>query len=61
MVVLQILDKKYYSEIRNFISNNFNKNEIIFFHNLDNNYLVNLYRNANFIFSHLIAKYLTNI
>jgi len=50
--VLQILDKNYFQEINNFILNNFNENEIIFFHNLDNKYLVNLYRNANFyIFS----------
>jgi len=52
VIVLQILDKKYYSEIKNFISNNFDENEIIFFHNLDSNYLVNLYRGASFyIFS----------
>ena len=50
--VLQILDEKYFSIIKNFISNNFEKNEIIFLHDLDNKYLVNLYRNANFyIFS----------
>ena len=50
--VLQILDKNYFQEIKNFISNNFEKNEIIFFHNLDNKYLINLYRNAHFyIFS----------
>ena len=50
--VLQILDKKYFSIINNFISNNFENNEIIFLHNLDSKYLVNLYRKANFyIFS----------
>ena len=50
--VLQILDEKYFSTISNFISNNFEKNEIILLHDLDNKYLVNLYRNANFyIFS----------
>jgi glycosyltransferase involved in cell wall biosynthesis len=50
--VLQILDKKYFLEIKNFIENNFNQNEIIFLHNLDNKYLVNLYKKADlFIFS----------
>ena len=50
--VLQILDKKYFSIIYDFILNNFEKHEIIFLHNLDNKYLVNLYRKATFyIFS----------
>ena len=50
--VLQVLDKKYYSIINNFISNNFEKNEIIFLNNLNNKYLINLYRKATFyIFS----------
>ena len=50
--VLQILDKKYFSLINDFILNNFEKHEIIFLHNLDNKYLVNLYRKATFyIFS----------
>ena len=50
--VLQILDKKYFSEIKKFVDNNFFQNEIIFLYNLDNKYLVNLYKNANlFIFS----------
>ena len=50
--VLQVLDQKYFDEIKNFVSNNFDKSEIIFFHNLNRKYLVNLYGNANFyIFS----------
>ena len=50
--VLQILDKKYFSEIKKFIDKNFFQNEIIFLYNLDNKYLVNLYKKANlFIFS----------
>ena len=50
--VLQILDKKYFDEINKFITKNFQKNEIIFLHNLDNSFLVNLYKNAKFyIFS----------
>jgi len=50
--VLQILDKKYYLEIKKFVDSNFFQNEIIFLNNLDSKYLVNLYKNANlFIFS----------
>ncbi len=50
--VLQILDKKYFNEIIKFVESNFNKNEVIFFHNLDNKYLINLYKRAKlYIFS----------
>ena len=50
--VLQILDKKYFNEIKKFVTSNFQEDEIIFLHNLDNNFLVNLYKNAKFyIFS----------
>ena len=50
--VLQILDKKYFEEIKNFVEINFQKNEIIFLHNLDSKFLVNLYKNSKFyIFS----------
>ena len=50
--VLQILDHKYFLEIKKFVDSNFFKNEIVFLNNLDNKYLVNLYKNANlFIFS----------
>ena len=52
VLVMQILDKDYYFEINDYVKKNFKSNEIIFFHNLDNKYLVNLYRNATFyIFS----------
>ena len=52
ILVLQILDKNYFNEIKKFIKENFEKNEIIFFHNLNNNYLANLYKKAKFyIFS----------
>ena len=52
VLVLQILDRKYFREIQRFVSNNFEKNEIVFFHNLDNIYLLNLYRKAKlYIFS----------
>ena len=50
--VLQILDKKYFLEIKKYVDNNFFDGEVIFFNGLDNKYLVNLYKNANmFIFS----------
>ena len=50
--VLQILDKKYFNEIKKFVELNFQKDEIIFLHDLDSNFLVNLYKNARFyIFS----------
>lgn len=45
--VMQILDKDYFKEINLFISQNSLKNDIIFFHNLDSDYLVNLYKRAN--------------
>ena len=52
VLVLQILDKKYFDEIKKFIEINFQKNEIIFLHNLDSKFLVNLYKNSKFyIFS----------
>ena len=52
ILVLQILDIKYFREINKYILNNFNKNEIILFHNLESKYLVNLYNKATFyIFS----------
>jgi len=50
--VMQILDHNYFLEIESFVSKNFNEGEIIFLHNLNNNYLVNLYKKAKlYIFS----------
>ena len=49
---LQILDKKYFYEIKRFVKINFEENEIIFLHNLDSKFLVNLYKDSKFyIFS----------
>ena len=48
VIVLQVLDNKYFLEIQNYIKNNLNEGEIIFLHNLKSNHLVNLYRKANF-------------
>ena len=50
--VMQILDLKYFNEIKIFIKKNFNQDEIVFLDNLDGKYLANLYQNAQFyIFS----------
>ena len=52
VIVMQILDKKYYKEILDFIKNNFDDEIIIIFSNLNNKHLTSLYRNAHFyIFS----------
>lgn len=52
LLVLQILDKNYYFEIKEYIKSNFFEKEVIIFNSLDNKYLINLYRKAKFyIFS----------
>ena len=55
---MQILDEDYFFEIKNFVKKNFQKNEIIFFHDLNNKYLVNLYQSYILYLFHLIVKYL---
>tara|TARA_B100000989_G_C19494692_1_gene451441 strand:- start:260 stop:1402 length:1143 start_codon:yes stop_codon:yes gene_type:complete len=45
-LVLQILDKKYYYEIKNFIKKNFDKNRVKILINIENKYLKNLYKFA---------------
>ena len=50
--VMQVLDLKYFKEIKKFIKKNFSQNEIILLDNLDGKYLANLYQRAQFyIFS----------
>ena len=52
VLVLQVLDKNYYQEIKNFIRLNSLETDIIILNNLNNKYLINLYRKAKFyIFS----------
>lgn len=52
VLVMHVLDKSYYKEVSKYIKNNFDKDKIIIFSNLDNTYLVDLYKNASFyIFS----------
>ena len=46
ILVLNILDKKYYYEVNKFIDKNFNNNEIKIFINLENKYLINLYKKS---------------
>ncbi len=46
VLVMQILDKNYFNEVKSYISQNFSEGEIIFFHNLSGEYLVNLYKKA---------------
>lgn len=52
LLVLQILDKNYYFEIKEYIKKNYFEKDVIIFDRLDNKYLINLYRKAKFyIFS----------
>ena len=52
IIVLQILDKKYFTELSNYIDQNFDKKNIIILNNIDSKYLPNLYRNSKlYVFS----------
>jgi glycosyltransferase involved in cell wall biosynthesis len=52
VLVMQILDQKYFKEVNSYIQKNFQKNKIIILSNLKKEQLVNLYRNAEvYIFS----------
>ncbi len=52
VIVLTILDQKYFDEIKNFISSNFKKNQILILPNLEIDYLNNIYKNSSiYIFS----------
>ena len=57
VLVLQVLKKNYFEEIKNYINDNFENNEVIIKMNLNIIYLKN-YIKQIFIFFHLIAKYL---
>ncbi len=51
-LVLQIIDKKYFKSINNYIQSNFEKNKIIILKNIDNDNLPNLYKHAElFLFT----------
>ena len=52
LIVLQILDKNYFKEIKDFVEKNFALGDVIILNNLENNYLRLLYKKAKFyIFS----------
>jgi glycosyltransferase involved in cell wall biosynthesis len=52
VLVMQILDKKYFNEVKNYIRNNFQDNKIIIVSNLKREQLANLYKNAKtYVFS----------
>lgn len=52
VLVMQILDKKYFNEVKNYIRNNFKDNKIIIVSNLKREQLANLYKNAKtYVFS----------
>ena len=52
VLIIQVLDRNYFLEIKKYVKTNFKKNEIIFYHNLHSDYLINLYKKAKFyIFS----------
>ena len=54
VLVLQILDRKYFAEINNYISKNFKDGEIVILKNLESKYLVNIYKIHHFIFFFLL-------
>ncbi len=47
ILIVQILDKKYFNQVKNFIKSNFFKKEVLILHNIQNKYLINLYRKAS--------------
>ncbi len=48
VIVLSILDKEYYKKIDLFVKENFQKNEVEILENIENKYLINLYKNSSF-------------
>lgn len=47
VLVMQILDKKYFKEVQKFIQQNFLEGEIVILSNIENEYLIDLYKKAN--------------
>ena len=57
VLVMQILDSKYFSELETFIKKNNLQSKVKIFINLENKYLINLYKNAYlYIFSSYVSK-----
>lgn len=46
VLIMQVLDMKYYDEIKEFIKKNFKNNEIILFQNLEKNIIDRFYKNC---------------
>ncbi len=52
VLVIQPLDKNYFTDIKKYVHQNFNKNEVYFFHNINTNLINKLYKRAMlYIFS----------
>ena len=52
IIVLTILDKEYFDEIKNYINNNFKKKQILILPNLEIDYLNNIYKHSSiYLFS----------
>jgi glycosyltransferase involved in cell wall biosynthesis len=52
VLVITILDKTYFENLKNYVKDNFKKDQIIFLPNLENKYLTNIYKNSSlYIFS----------
>ena len=47
VLVVTILDKKYFEILKDFVKNNFDKEQVIFLPNLENKYLSNIYKNSS--------------
>lgn len=46
VLVIQPLDKNYFTDIKKYVHQNFNKNEVYFFHNINTNLINKLYKKA---------------
>ncbi len=47
VLVITILDKKYFKILKDFVKDNFDKEQVIFLPNLENKYLSNIYKNSS--------------
>ena len=47
VIILNVLDKKYFDILTNFVKNNFEKDTVIFLSNIENRYLSNIYKNSH--------------
>ena len=47
VLVITTLDKKYFEDLKNFVKDNINEDQVIFLPNLENRYLTNIYKNCS--------------